>query len=94
VLEPQIQTLLNLAIDHLTLGDPDGAAACLREVEGLAIDAEYARFRYMNRFHWVRGLLHVEAGDVDAALEAAAEVGAMAAQHGAPNHRPWSTSTP
>jgi hypothetical protein len=64
MLEPQIQTLLILATDYLTLRDPDRAAACLREVEGPVIDAEYARVRYMNRFHWVRGRLHVEAGEV------------------------------
>jgi DNA-binding SARP family transcriptional activator len=86
VLEPQIQTLLNLATDHVHLKDLDRAASCLSEVEALSVDAEYARFRYMNRFHWVRGLLHLEANDVDAALDSAAEVGAMADTHGAPKY--------
>jgi DNA-binding SARP family transcriptional activator len=86
VLEPQIQTLLNLATDHLHLGDPDRAEACLAEVEVLSVDAEYARFRYMNRFHWVRGLLHLAVDDLDAAMGAAAEVSAMAEHHGAPKY--------
>ena len=69
VAEPQIQTLLNLATDHLHLGSPDQAAgACLDEAEDLFADAEYARFRYENRYHWVRGLLHLDAGLHDAAL--------------------------
>jgi DNA-binding SARP family transcriptional activator len=86
VAEPQIQTLLNLATDHLHLGDPDRAAACLAEAEALSVDAEYARFRYMNRFHWVRGLLQLEAGDIDAAISASADVAAMAERHGAPKY--------
>ncbi len=84
--EPQIQTLLNLATDHLRLGDPDRAASYLGQVDALAIDAEYARFRYLNRLHWVRGLLHLEADDVDAALGAADDVRSMAERHGAPKY--------
>lgn len=86
VLEPQIHTLLNLATDHLELGHPDRAAACLTEAEELSVDAEYARFRYLNRLHWVRGLLSLEAGDVDGALESAAAVADMARRYGAPKY--------
>jgi DNA-binding SARP family transcriptional activator len=86
VLEPQIHTLLNLATDHLHLGDPDRAAAHLAEAEALAVDAEYARFRYLNRLHWVRGLLALEAGDIDGALGAAAEVESMADRYRAPKY--------
>jgi DNA-binding SARP family transcriptional activator len=86
VAEPQIQTLLNLATDHLQLGDPARAAAYMADAEAFFPDAEYARFRYLNRYHWVRGLLQLEAGDVDAALGEAAEVGAMAERHGAPKY--------
>ena len=86
VLEPQIHTLLNLSTDHLHLGDPDRAATCLAEAEGLSVDAEYARFRYLNRMHWVRGLLALEAGDIDGALASAAEVGSMADRYHAPRY--------
>ncbi len=86
VAEPQIQTLLNLATDHLHLGSPDQAATRLEEAQDLFVDAEYARFRYENRYHWVRGLLHLDAGDLDAALAAAAEVGAMADRYDAPKY--------
>lgn len=85
-LEPQVHTLLNLATDHLHLGDPDRAAACLAEVEQLSVEAEYARFRYLNRLHWVRGLLALHAGDVDAALGEAATVVEMADRYRAPKY--------
>ncbi|MGH9224014.1 MAG: AAA family ATPase, partial [Acidimicrobiales bacterium] len=85
-LEPQVHTLLNLATDHLHLGDPDRAAACLAEVEQLSVEAEYARFRYMNRLHWVRGLLQLDAGDVDAALGEAKTVEQMAQRYRAPKY--------
>jgi DNA-binding SARP family transcriptional activator/tetratricopeptide (TPR) repeat protein len=86
IAEPQIHTLLNLATDHLHLGDPDRAAACLAEAERLSVDAEYARFRYQNRLHWVRGQLALEAGDVDGALEQAKFTVEMAARYGAPKY--------
>lgn len=86
IAEPQIHTLLNLATDHVRLGDPDKAAACLAEAEELSVDAEYARFRYLNRLHWVRGLLALEAGDVDAALAEAAATAAMATRYTAPKY--------
>jgi DNA-binding SARP family transcriptional activator/tetratricopeptide (TPR) repeat protein len=86
VAEPQIHTLLNLATDHLHLGDPDRAASCVAEAEELSIDAEYARFRYLNRLHWVRGLIDLEGGDIDRALEGAAAVADMAARYRAPKY--------
>jgi tetratricopeptide (TPR) repeat protein len=86
VAEPQIQTLLNLATDHLHLGDPGRAADCLTEVEALAVEAEYARFRFLNRYHWVQGLLHLHAGELDTALADAAQVAAMAQQYDAPKY--------
>jgi DNA-binding SARP family transcriptional activator/tetratricopeptide (TPR) repeat protein len=87
VTEPQIHTLLNLATDHLHRGDADRAAAQLAEAEQLSVDAEYARFRYMNRLHWVRGLLALEGGDVAAALDAASDVESLARRHDAPKYR-------
>lgn len=87
ILEPQIHTLLNLATDHLHLGNPDRAAACLAEVDQLSVEAEYARFRYLNRLHWVRGLLTLHAGDVDAALGEAATVEEMAHRYRAPKYQ-------
>ena len=86
VLEPQIHTLLNLATDHLHLGDPDRAERCLTEAEVLSVDAEYAKFRYLNRMHWVRGLLALETGDIDGALASAAEVASMADRYRAPRY--------
>jgi DNA-binding SARP family transcriptional activator/tetratricopeptide (TPR) repeat protein len=86
IAEPQIHTLLNLAADHLHLGDPDRAAACLEEVERLSGDAEYARFRYQNRLHWVRGRLALEGGDVDGALEQATLTSEMAVRYDAPKY--------
>jgi DNA-binding SARP family transcriptional activator len=86
VAEPQIQTLLNLAVDHLHLGHLDRAAACLAEAEGLAVDAEYARFRFMNRMQYVRGLLALEAGNPDTALAAAQTTAEMAAHYRAPKN--------
>ena len=86
VAEPQIHTLLNLALDHLRLGHPDRAAGCLAEAERLAVDAEYARFRFMNRLHYVRGLLCLEAGDLDGALAAAETTAEMALRYRAPKN--------
>jgi len=86
VAEPQIHTLLNLATDHIHLADPDRAASCLAEAEELSVDAEYARFRYLNRLHWVRGLLNLEGDDVDGALESATAVADMAGRYRAPKY--------
>jgi DNA-binding SARP family transcriptional activator/tetratricopeptide (TPR) repeat protein len=86
VAEPQIHTLVNLATDHLRLGDPDKASRCLEEAEKLAVDAEYARFRYSNRMCWVNGLLLLEGGDVEGALDAAGETLEMAERYEAPKY--------
>ena len=86
IAEPQIHTLLNLASDHLRQGDPDRAATCLVEAERLSLDAEYARFRYQNRLHWVRGLLALEGGDVDGALEQTMFTSEMARRYDAPKY--------
>jgi DNA-binding SARP family transcriptional activator/tetratricopeptide (TPR) repeat protein len=87
VLEPRIHTLLNLATDHIHLGDPDRAAARLVEVDDLSPQAEYARFRYQNRYHFVRGLLALAGGDTEGALACAQTVASMAERYGAPKYR-------
>lgn len=86
VAEPQIHTLLNLAVDHLHLGHPDQASACLGGAERLAVDAEYARFRFMNRMHYVRGLLCLEADDLEGGLAAAQTTADMATRYSAPKN--------
>jgi DNA-binding SARP family transcriptional activator len=87
VIEPQVQSLVNLAWDHLRLGHPDQARRHLAEAAALSVDAEYARFRYANRMQWVEGLLALEAGDLGAALSAADTVEALARRYNAPkNH--------
>ncbi|MEW6154782.1 MAG: BTAD domain-containing putative transcriptional regulator [Actinomycetota bacterium] len=86
-LEPRVHTLLNLAADHLRLGDPGRAATRLAEAEALVPEAEYARFRYLNRLHWARGLLALAGDDIETALAAAAETATMADRYGAPKYR-------
>ncbi len=59
------------AEDHLALGDPDKAAKEIAEVVRLMPDAEYGRFRYRNRLHYVQGLLALAWEQPSSALQAA-----------------------
>lgn len=84
--EPELQTLLNLAEDHLALGRPDVASRHVDEAEGLVADVEVARYRALNRLEIVRGWLALEAGSPEDAL-AAAETGRQtASRYGAPRN--------
>jgi DNA-binding SARP family transcriptional activator len=86
VQEPRIHTLLNLAEDYLALGDPDGAAGFVRQVEGLVPYVEYARFRYLNRLQYVRALLALAQEELPATIEAADACLSQAAVYAAPKY--------
>jgi hypothetical protein len=86
VKEPLIHTLLNLAEDHLALCVPDRAQAAVDRVVSIMPDAEYARFRYENRLHYVRGRLALAREDWPAALQCAEACRAHASTHSAPKY--------
>ncbi|HEX6511268.1 MAG TPA: BTAD domain-containing putative transcriptional regulator [Chloroflexota bacterium] len=86
VKEPLIHTLLNLAEDHLALGAADRAQAAVDRVMRIMPDAEYARFRYENRLHYVRGRLALAREDWSAALHCAEACHAHASTHSAPKY--------
>jgi hypothetical protein len=85
-LEPHIHTLLNLAEDHLALDAPALAAQAINRITQLIPEAEYARFRYQNRLHYVRALLDLAMEEVEAALEEADACLADAATYRAPKY--------
>jgi tetratricopeptide (TPR) repeat protein len=85
--EPTIQTLLNLARDHLALHRPDRAEACLAEAGHLAAGTEVAWYRFTNRLEYLRGEFALRAGDVDATLAAVEATAAMADRFDAPRYR-------
>ncbi len=84
--EPLIHTLLNLAEDHLALGTPEQAAQSIERVAQLMPEAEYARYRYQNRWHYVRALLSLARDEVEDALAAAEACLADAAAYRAPKY--------
>jgi len=84
--EPLIQSLLNLAEDHLVLGTPERAIQAIERVVQLMPEAEYGRFRYQNRLHYVRALLALAREEEAAALEAADACLADAAVYRAPKY--------
>lgn len=84
--EPLIQSLLNLAEDHLALGTPERAMQAIERVVQLMPEAEYGRFRYQNRLHYVRALLALAREETIAALEAADACLADAAAYRAPKY--------
>ena len=65
VAEPQIQTLLNLATDHLHLGRPIRRPHASRKPRPCSLTPSTQAAGCENRYHWVRGLLHLDAGDPD-----------------------------
>jgi hypothetical protein len=83
VKEPRIQSLLNLAEDHLALGAPDKAARQLAEIERMMPGAEYGRFRYENRLHFVNSLLASAREEWEPAVQFADECLSHAAIYGA-----------
>ena len=84
--EPLIQTLLNLAEDHLALGTPERALQAIERVVQLMPEAEYARYRYQNRLHYVRAELSLAREEGADALEAADACLADAAAYRAPKY--------
>lgn len=80
--EAEFQTRLNLAVDHLGLGNLDAAAAELGAVRAGADEVVYARFRWLARLHALEADLAVATGAVDEALTAAQACLAVAAEHG------------
>jgi tetratricopeptide (TPR) repeat protein len=84
--EPLIQTLLNLAEDHLALGTPEQALQAIERVVQLMPEAEYARYRYQNRLHYVRAELYLAREEGADALEAADACLADAAAYRAPKY--------
>ncbi|HEX6551524.1 MAG TPA: BTAD domain-containing putative transcriptional regulator [Ktedonobacteraceae bacterium] len=84
--EPLIQSLLNLAEDHLALGTPERAIQAVERVVQLMPGAEYGRYRYQNRLLYVRALLALAREEEAAALEAADACLADAAAYRAPKY--------
>lgn len=84
--EPLIHALLNVAEDHLALGAPERAIQAIERVVQLMPEAEYARFRYQNRLHYVRALLALAREETVAALEAADACLTNAAAYRAPKY--------
>ena len=84
--EPLIHALLNVAEDQLALGAPEPAMRAIERVAKLMPEAEYARFRYQNRLHYVRALLALAREEEAAALEAVDACLADAAAYRAPKY--------
>ncbi len=84
--EPLIQSLLNVAEDHLALGASEHAMRAIECVVQLMPEAEYGRFRYRNRLHYVRALLALAREEEAAALEAADACLTDAAAYRAPKY--------
>lgn len=84
--EPLIHALLNVAEDHLALGAPERAIQAIERVGQLMPEAEYARFRYGNRLHYVHVLLALASEEPEAALEAADACLTNAAAYRAPKY--------
>ncbi|HEX6553305.1 MAG TPA: BTAD domain-containing putative transcriptional regulator [Ktedonobacteraceae bacterium] len=84
--EPLIQSLLNLAEDYLALGSPERAIQAIERVVQLMLEAEYGRYRYQNRLHYVRALLALAREEAEAALEAADACLTDAAAYRAPKY--------
>jgi hypothetical protein len=84
--EPLIHALLNVAEDHLALGTPEPAVRAIERVVQLMPEAEYGRFRYRNRLHYVRALMALAREEAAAALEAADACLADATAYGAPKY--------
>jgi DNA-binding SARP family transcriptional activator len=79
--EAEFQTRLNLAADHLGLGDLDAATSQLAAVRAGADEVVYARFRWLARLHALEADLAVATGAVDQALTAAHACLTVATEH-------------
>lgn len=86
VREAEFQTRLNLATDHLGLGDVAAATDQLAVVRAGAADVVYARFRWLARLRFLEAELAAATGKPDEAMEAAHACLALAAEHGQPKY--------
>jgi DNA-binding SARP family transcriptional activator len=86
VREAEFQTRLNLAADHLGLGDPAAAAEQLALVRAGADEVVYARFRWLPRLHALSAELAAGTGDANAAMEAAQACLELAAEPAQPKY--------
>jgi len=66
--EAECYCLLNLATDRLQLGDVEAAELHLQDFEEMDKGIEYARFRYLNRYHLTRSQLALARHDPEEAL--------------------------
>lgn len=82
VREAELQTLLNLAGDHLGLGRLDDARARLEEVRRKSQDVEYARFRLLVRLHALDAELALAQEQPERARMAAESCLLLAEKHG------------
>lgn len=86
VREAEFQTRLNLAVDHLGLGDLAAAAEQLAPVRAGVDQVVYARFRWLARLHFVEAELAVAGGRPEDAMADAHACLALAAEHGQPKY--------
>jgi tetratricopeptide (TPR) repeat protein len=83
---PEVDALLNLCVDGVRAGDPEGAAAMLATIENGAGRSGW--FRWMNglRLETAATEHHAARGSLDAALERATRLSAIAVLLGARNY--------
>jgi hypothetical protein len=83
---PEVDALLNLCVDGVRAGDPEGAAAVLATLEDRAGRSGW--FRWLNglRLETVATEHHAARGSLDAALERATRLSALAVLVGARNY--------
>ena len=81
--EMERYSLLNMTTDLLRLGRMDEALDILAEFEAIKDMAEFARFRYFNRYQLLLAEIDLARGDFPSALEQASAAREMAAAYGA-----------
>jgi tetratricopeptide (TPR) repeat protein len=82
VREAELHTRLNLATDHLGLGEPRKARAQLEEVRRQVAQVDYARFRWLARLHAIDAEIALAEDDPERARLAAESCLLLAAKHG------------
>jgi len=86
VREAELQTLLNVATDHLGLGEVGDAEACLQMVRKEVHDVEDARFRYLSRLHFLDAEVALACGEPERAATAATHCLGLARRHVLPKY--------
>jgi DNA-binding SARP family transcriptional activator len=79
-------SLLNIATDYLHLGQLEQAQDTVAQFEAIKEAAEYARFRYFNRYLLLMSEMHLEQNAFELALELAQEARNLAASNGIPKN--------